>query len=234
MFICLTPNQTAGFTASDVDPGVSGYLVAIASDALTGCPVKQNTLIGDEYVKLASGHTASLGAEAIAALTDVPCTASAETATINFDGLSYNRLPRVLAADNIPSQADGNSTLLVINRIGGDLGIGAGFIGPLFGLLYNDAETPFSFSVMISRCHFRLSISSLRILGGGINGAIPSGRSGWLKFWRTSDGALLGAVLNANPGTATAAAAFAGGRNLHKLTLTEAGFYTIPVFPPSC
>ncbi|MEK7830744.1 MAG: hypothetical protein AAB401_06625, partial [Acidobacteriota bacterium] len=36
-FVCLTPNQTASFLMSDLDPGVTGYMVAVAVDAL-GCP----------------------------------------------------------------------------------------------------------------------------------------------------------------------------------------------------
>src|SRR5678815_4005600 len=31
-FICLTANQTASFLAADVDPGISGYIVAVATD----------------------------------------------------------------------------------------------------------------------------------------------------------------------------------------------------------
>src|SRR5262249_23116220 len=38
-FICLTANQTASFLASDVDPGVRGYIVAVASDGSLGCPI---------------------------------------------------------------------------------------------------------------------------------------------------------------------------------------------------
>ncbi|MDQ3011527.1 MAG: hypothetical protein M3X11_12580, partial [Acidobacteriota bacterium] len=60
-FICLTATQTATFLASDIDPGVSGYVVAIATDS-NGCPVAFNFLIGDEYVKFTSGHAANLGA----------------------------------------------------------------------------------------------------------------------------------------------------------------------------
>src|SRR5215471_3652965 len=37
-FICLTQNQTASFLASDVDPGVSGYIVAVAVEPRVGCP----------------------------------------------------------------------------------------------------------------------------------------------------------------------------------------------------
>jgi uncharacterized repeat protein (TIGR01451 family) len=46
--VCLTPNQTASFLASDIDPGTTGYIVAVASDLVTGCPVNFNFLIGDD------------------------------------------------------------------------------------------------------------------------------------------------------------------------------------------
>ncbi|MBO0725560.1 MAG: hypothetical protein J2P52_08170, partial [Blastocatellia bacterium] len=49
-FVCLKPNQTASFLASDVDPGTTGYIVAVASDD-AGHPIVFNHLIGDEYVK---------------------------------------------------------------------------------------------------------------------------------------------------------------------------------------
>src|SRR5436853_4046781 len=116
-FICLTATQTATFLASDVDPGVTGYVVAIASDG-NGCPLAFNWLIGDEYVKFTSGHAANLGAEAFAALffgTLPGCDANSTTATVNFNGVvgaGYNLAPRVLADDHVPSRADGNDTLI--------------------------------------------------------------------------------------------------------------------------
>jgi hypothetical protein len=241
-FICLTPNQTATFLTSDIDPDVMGYIVAVASDSYTGCPVNFNFLIGDEYVKLASGHSANLGAEAIAAvfsdtvLTPLPgCDPTSTTAALVFDGVSYNRIPRVLAIDSIASQADGNSTCLVLNRISGDLQTGADAIGPVFSLIFDDSELPFSFSFSSSRCQFKGLLSSFRMVGGNINSIIPSGRSGWLKLYNPSaDVGLLGAVLNFNPYVALSPTAFSGGHNLHKLTLSASNTYIIPVFPPFC
>src|SRR5262249_45798505 len=104
-FICLTTNQTSSFLASDVDPGVTGYIVAIAVDGRNGLPAVHNFLIGDEYVKFSTGHQANLGAEAFAKLTPGNVTSTdGSLAAIFFDGLlldgSYNRAPRVLALDN--------------------------------------------------------------------------------------------------------------------------------------
>jgi hypothetical protein len=63
---------------------------------------------------------------------------------------------------------------------------------------------------------------------------IPTGRSGWAKFYSLSDIGLLGAQLNYNASAGAAANAFNQGHNLHKLTLTTAASLTIPIFPPNC
>ena len=240
-FICLTATQTATFLASDVDPGVSGYVVAVATDG-NGCPVAFNWLIGDEYVKFTTGHAANLGAEAFAALfngTSAACDSNTVTTGVIFDGVvggpgSYNRVPRVLADSNVPSRADGNDTLVIINRIGGNLGIGASTLGTLFGLFYDDSENVLSFSVSGS-CQLRNSLSNtFPRLTPRFETFIPAGRSGWFKMYSQSDIGILGAAINLNANAGTQANAFNGGHNLHKLTLSTTNAYTIPVFPPSC
>ncbi len=235
--VCLTPNQTASFLASDIDPGTTGYIVAVASDLVTGCPVDFNYLIGDEYVKLSSGHAANLAAEAFAALAGgLPaCNGLSVTALLSFDGTSYNRAPRVLAASNVPSRADGNDTLIVLNRFGGSLAAGASTLGALFGILYDDAENPLSFTFTAGVCQFRSSLSSsFPRTAPRFEQFIPAGRSGWAKFYSQSDIGLLGAQLNFNANAGTAANAFNQGHNLHKLTLTTTATLTIPIFPPNC
>ncbi|MFN0084737.1 MAG: hypothetical protein ACKVX9_05065 [Blastocatellia bacterium] len=240
-YICLTPNQTASFLTSDVDPGVTGYIVAVSVD-FNGCPRGANTLIGDEYVKLATGHAANLGAVAFSALfagTSAVCVDSIPTtATLSFDGsttsgASYNMVPRVLAASNIPSRADGNDTLVTINRFGGNLATGASTLASVFGLMYDDSESVFSFSVA-GGCQLRGSLSNtFPRTTPRFETIIPAGRTGWFKVWGGSDIGILGAIINSNPNSAANAGAFSGGRNLHALTLTTASA-TIPVFPPSC
>lgn len=235
-YICLTPNQTTSFLASDVDPGTTGYMVAVAVDS-NGCPTNFNYLIGDEYVKFSSGHAANLGAEAIAAIAGgLPsCDGNSTTAQINFDGVSYNRLPRALALDNIPSRANGNDTMLILNRIGGNLAIGAATLTGIFGIFYDDTETGLSFSFSPGVCQFRSSITNVfpRITPR-FETFVPAGRSGWLKLYSISDQAILGAAINFNADSEGTAEAFSQGHNLHKLTLSSGASYTIPVFPPNC
>jgi len=238
-FICLTGTQTATFLSSDVDPGVTGYIVAVSTDS-NGCPIGRNSLIGDEYVKFSSGHAANLTAEAFSALftgTAPGCDGNSVTASIDFNGIAgggYNRAPRVLADDNVGSAADGNDTLVIINRIGGNLGIGAATLGTLFGLFFDDSENAVSFSVT-GTCQLRNSLSNnFPRLTPRFGTFIPAGRTGWFKIFSQSDIGISGAVLTLNANSGTSAGAFSGGHNLHKLTLTAAASFVIPVFPSNC
>jgi hypothetical protein len=235
--ICLTAGQTTSFLASDVDPGTTGYIIAVASDRVTGCPINFNFLAGDEYVKLSSGHAANLAAESFAALAGgLPaCDADSVTAVLNFDGVSYNRAPRALATSNLPSRADGNDTLLVLNRFGGSLVNGAAALSNVFGILYNDAETPLSFGFNPGVCQFRSSLSNnFPRVTPRFEQFILAGRSGWAKLYSLDDQGLLGAQINFNGQAGAAAGAFNQGHNLHKLTLTPAAQLTLPIFPPNC
>ena len=235
-YICLTANQTTTFLASDLDPGTTGYLMAVAVDE-NGCPINFNALVGDEYVKFASGHAANLAAQSFAGLPGgrPACDETSSTAVLRFDGVSYNRAPAVVALDNIPSRADGNDTLLIVNRLGGNLGIGAATLTAIFGLFYDDAERGVSFGFTPASCQFRSSITNnFPRITPRFEQFIPAGRSGWLKLSQQDGGAILGAAINFNPNAGTSAGAFSQGHNLHVLTLTESVSITIPVFPPSC
>ncbi|MDX2032698.1 MAG: hypothetical protein SF339_18625 [Blastocatellia bacterium] len=237
-YICLTPNQTASFLASDVDPGVSGYIVAIAVNS-DGLPINFNYLAGDEYVKFSTGHAANLGAVAYSKINaDNVISTDGSLAAVFFDGLnlagSYNRAPRVVAIDNVPSRADGNDTLVILNRVGGNLATGAATLSSIFGLMYDDSESVFSFSV-VGGCQLRGSLSNtFPRTTPRFETVIPAGRSGWAKMWTAADSAISGAVINTNPNAAASAGAFNGGHNLHTLTLSAAANFVIPVFPPSC
>jgi hypothetical protein len=233
-FLCLTENQTATFRMSDLDPGVSGYIIAVATNS-AGLPIRHNFLIGDLYVKYATGHAANLGAIAFSKLTDANVLSTdGSLAGLFLDGLnlagSYNRAPKVLAVDNIPSRVDGNDTLLILNNISGSLVAGVGAIGTVFGIIYNDVETPYSFSFSGGSCQFRNSINSPTPFrtSPAINSIIPGGRSGWIRLQPA--GALVGAAINRN----TTATGFNGGHNLHHLTLTQQANLVIPILGSNC
>jgi hypothetical protein len=233
-FICLTAQQTMAFTASDFDPGTTGYMLAVATDS-TGCPSNFNFLIGDEYVKFQSGHAANLGATAFAALSGALACAGATSATIKFDGVNYSMAPRAIAVDNVPSVIDGNDTIIIVNRLGGDLRVAAETAGSLFGVIYDDLENPVLFS-LTAGCQYR---GNYYCVGSACPGPriwqfIPSGRSGWLRLYSQSDIGIFGTVLNYNSNARNSASAYNQGHNFHTLTLTNAASITIPVIPPNC
>jgi hypothetical protein len=241
-FLCLTPNQTTSFLASDFDPGATGYLVMVAVEDDTGLPRAFNELIGDEFVKFSSGHAANLGAEAIAATMMFPAGTNRNVtmATLKFDGVSYNRLPHILAADNIPSIENNNSTMLIINRVGGNFSLSGALIGGLTGLLFDDQENLFSFTANQPVCQYRVILSnSFPRTFTPFNRVIGANQTGWMKIWgvddsRGSQKALLGAMINYNPGAKSNSGAYNQGHNLHKLTLTDKAEIIVPVVLPSC
>lgn len=244
-FVCLTPNQTTTFLASDIDPGITGYLIMLAVDQ-QGCPVRHNFLLGDVYVKFPTGHVGNLAAEAFAAQYNVfaGCNASSSTATIYFDAPgtpdSYNPVPRTVAADNIPDRSSNNDTLLILNRIGGNLAVGIGGIGAIAGLLYDDGENAFSFTFNVGSCQFRSSLSNnFPRTAPRFDVIISAGHSGWMKLYADNAAiGLLGATINSNASINATANAFNGAHNLHHLTSNNSGngavSLTIPVIPPSC
>lgn len=238
-FICLTVSQTVTLIALEQDPGITGYLVAHSVN-FDGLPRLFNHLIGDSYVKFATGHASALNAEAYAKLDDSnTISPDGTTAILSFIGLpiltgAYDAVSRVVAVDNIPSRADGNDTIVILNRVGGNLATGASTLGSLFGILYNDAEEPHSFTVS-GGCQLRSSLSNnFPRTSPRFEVAIPAGQTGWMKIFSTSEIGIVGSVINFNPNTAVSAGAFNGGHNLHKLRLLFLATYSVPIFPPAC
>ena len=235
-YVCLTANQTTTFLVSDLDPGTTGYVVAVAVDD-NGCPASFNWLLGDEYVKFESGHFGNLTADCATRLPGAPqsCQVGANSTELRFDGASYSLLPRVVAVSNIPDRASGNDTLLTLHRLSGNLATGMDKLNSLFGILYDDAENGYSFNFNPNSCQFRSSLSNnFPRTAPRFEQVIPGGRSGWMKLWSFDDAAIFGASINFNPDAAISQSGFTHGHNLHKLRLTAAGILTIPIFPPNC
>jgi hypothetical protein len=242
-FMCLTANQTSTFNAYDEDPGIQGYLIAVAVDGVNGCPMSFNFLIGDEFIKNNGTHQANLGAEAFAALYEgvhpecQDVVALPVTLTLRFNGPGllgqYNQGGKVLAIASIPSFLDSNDTRLIVVRVGGDLVSGPRTIGNIFGLLYNDAEDGFSYNIVAGCQVFQRLSNDFPRTVPRFTEIIPQNQTGWTKFWTLETRAIIGAVLNYNPNAGTSSSAFTGGHTLHKLTLAS-DTATMPIFPPTC
>ncbi len=237
-FFCLTANQTLTLIASDYDPGITGYFMAVAVNKNTGVPIQFNYLLGSYYFKLAAGFSTNLSALSFAALTDTPAAINADGSTIDlkFNDVNYNAGPRTLGIDSLPSRADGNSTMLILTRLGGDLAGGqGGLIGGLLGQMFDDNEKGYSFSMSGGTCQFRniFTDANPRMVPR-FSSIVKAGHVGWVRMWPTANIPIVGIVVNHNANTAIQETSYSGGHNLHSLATTATGIFTIPVFLPSC
>jgi hypothetical protein len=225
-FLRLGPQQTRSLLASDYDPGLTGYLLAVAVSESQGCPRQFNELLGEAFIKLASGHTANLTAESFVLHAAFTCPPEATQAELHFDGRQYSQVPRVVAVSSLTGPTAGAETLLALLRWGGAFGtpLQAGT-----GMLYDAQAQPFSFAFNHGQPHLLRALSTgFLTLPLDFPARLPTGSHGWLKLWLEAEAGLLGAVLHApdNP------AGLAQGHRLHGLTLAQRVTLTLPVLPP--
>lgn len=216
-FISLTPNGTTSFLISEFDPGVQGYLVAVA---VADGPTQFNFLIGDEYIRETDGRTANLGAVAIAKRSAGGVESNQEGALLRFNGIEYEQLPATVALSSFNSQTS-DSTLVHLYSPTSNLIIGNPVSTNVFTLVYDDVERSFSTTVNLV-CYRSFTLGILRISGGSLNAIVPTGRTGWVRFQGGSR-PLLGASLQRGP-------VFVGGHNLHTVTLLSSYTITVPSF----
>jgi len=196
-----------------VAPGFRGHVIAVAIEASTGCPIAFNHLIGDVDVKLTTGHVASLPAIAVAALYNGRLSScDSGDASLRFNGVDYNRLPRGLALANTGSPEDGNFTLFVADHIGGDLEAALSPLGSVNGTFYHqsdvgDLANPFDFS------------APPQFFGTFAPDGVPPGTPVWFEVYSAPAAAMVGSVLTFNADASSVPSAFTGGHNLHILTL---------------
>src|SRR5262249_44442075 len=146
-FIFLTANQTTSFRVSDFDPGVTGYIVAVA--VAGGSPTQFNWLIGDEYIRESNDRVANLAAVSIARVSSADVTADMDgTASLIFNGTEYERLPASVALSSFNSQADAN-TQVNIYVPSSNLITGGASTTSVFTLVYDDTERVVSTTVRV-------------------------------------------------------------------------------------
>lgn len=253
-FMCLTGNQTTTFLASDLDPNVTGYLVAVAVDS-EGRPVSFNYLAGDELVVTSTAHRFGLAAMAIARRDGnyaSPINSDGVTSTMFFNGAQYDYLPYTMVLDSFPSQVGAvgaplaDTRIYVYSPVHNLVTGGNSFAGTLFFLMHDDAEHTYSGQLPLN-CYLasdKQRITSVRT-SPPLNTIVPTGRTGWAAFFangaQTIDCDTSGTTttLSTAPlmgATATRVGSFTGGHNLRYATTFNAPGYSIkiPVIPPSC
>jgi hypothetical protein len=227
--VCLTPRQTLNALMSDIDPGIKGYVIAIACDA-AGQPAQFNWLIGHTQVKQPSPMTglpfdAALSALTVAKRAPGTVTASGGAAEMVFDDVMYDRLPGQIAADNVPSQSGGlNATTLAVYRPLANLAGGAATDTVQLSA-YSDTGAASSAAVSLT-CYRDLSVASLRLNPITLSNLLPAGVTAWLALSGNEALPLLGAQLNAGR--------FTGGAAARALAFSAEYRIRVPVNTPVC
>jgi hypothetical protein len=243
--LCLAPLHTASIKASQVSPGQTGYVVAVAIDFTTGVPLDFNFLSGQAAVVLPSKYRATIPAMALAKLTATNVTSTDGTlAALFFDGLalsgSYNKTPRVLQVSDVPSAQDRTATLIVVNRIGGNLSTTAATLGNFGGNVLNDLGASAAIGTALGSRQLVQELNDGFPAVPNLSTMIPAGHTGWMKLFSPSDIGVFGAVLygqSGKPGKKIKDRKVSrpdGGMNMRTLTTTSAANFVIPVRPAIC
>ncbi len=232
--LCLAARQTISFQMSDLDPGVKGYAVAVATNQ-AGEPIQFNWLTGNVIVKQTASNvsrsfTAVLSAIAIAKRKDGAVTATAgNEGEMIFDDVNYDRLPAQIAYDSVPSQSNAaNATTVSLYRPIPNLGAGvANAIVRITGWGKNDQNQVGASSVNVSvACYSDFAVSALRLTPTPVSQLLPSGSTAWFAASAGDFLPLLGSQLNSGE--------FNGGGNARALSFSAEYRIRIPISAVTC
>lgn len=223
---CLPPAGKSNISAYELNPGARGYIIAIAVDG-SGTPINFNYLDGSADIRLASGHADTIDAVKIEALSSNPAVGGA-IASLNFDDVNYSKIPSRVAVDPVFSPADGDRTLIAINRIGGSLVSGATPIGGVGQIFNNTTQQNRSFSFSgLGQAILITTINTPRVVGG-FGTFIPSGATARFEF---GGAGISGAFIHLNSVKKGKQSNY--GDNVNVVTVALATL-EIPVIAPTC
>jgi hypothetical protein len=231
--VCLEAQETMSIEMSDLDPGVRGYVVAVATNAL-GEPIQFNWLIGNVIVKQTAANigrafTSVLSALAIAKRNSVTVANTGGSAELVFDDVNYERLPGQVAFDSVPSQINAlNATTISLYRPSSNLmGEVASSTVQLSAWGKNEQNQIITSGGNVSAiCYSDFAISTLRLSPINITQLLPSGSTGWIAASNIEGQPVLGSQINSGE--------FNGGSNGRPLTLVTEYKIRIPVIPVTC
>lgn len=220
MFLCLTPNASQGFKASELDPDNTGYIIAVVVNNAGQPDTTGTVLIGNAFVNIpVSNIQGNYGAEAFGS--------AGAAFNANTGQLTFNAPNRFVVEIQSPLSVPNQRVIMV--GLSGDLNgtvTGAGQTSA--GQIINGNETPSgSFSAWIPEgCQSSaLVTTSSPRAPGGVSRIIPAGQVGMIKFNAT---AAVGLLLVPNNSLGRA-----GIRTIHKLGTAQTTL-TLSIFLPGC
>ncbi len=231
--LCLAAQQTVRFLMSDIDPGVKGYVIAVATNPL-GEPIQFNWLTGNVIIKQPGGNIGGsygsvLSAVAVAKRKDGNVPNTNGLAEMVFDDVNYDRLPAQIAFDGVPSQsASSNATLLSLYRPVTDLtgAVPSSTVQVTGWGINNQGQVISSTGNNSSACYSEIAMGTFRLQPTPINQLVPSGATAWFAASSTDLLPLMGAQFNTGE--------FNSGSNARPLSFATEYKIRIPVSPVSC
>jgi hypothetical protein len=202
--VCLAAQQTVSYLMSDLDPGIKGYIVAIAVNQL-GEPIQFNWLSGNTVVRQSAANigrsfTAMVSAIAIAKRKEGELKAGQNNeAEMVFDDVVYDRLPLQNAFDGVPSQANAaNATTFSFYRPLASLNGGpTNATVQISGWGTNQLNQVVSSAGSVSTaCYGDFPVSQLRLTPTPIAQLLPAGATAWFAASTADAQPLLGVQLN--------------------------------------
>lgn len=231
--LCLAAQQTVSLLMSDLDPGVKGYAIAIATN-LQGEPVQFNWLTGNVVLRqpasnIPGSYNSVLGAVAIAKRKEGNVANINGLAEMIFDDVIYDRLPGQIAFDSVPSQVGAsNATLLSLYRPPSDLsGAVSSTSVQITGFGQNSqGQVISSTGNLSSACYSDVTMGTFRLQPTPISQLLPSGATAWFAASSNDLLPLMGAQLNSGE--------FNSGSNARPLSFSAEYKIRILVSPVTC
>jgi len=231
--LCLAAQQTVSFLMSDIDPGIKGYVIAVAVN-LQGEPVQFNWLTGNAVVKQPGGnigasYAALLNAVAVAKRKEGNVANTNGLAEMVFDDVNYDRLPAQIAFDGVPSQAAAsNATILSFYRPVSDLtgAVPSASVQVTGWGKNNQGQVISSAGNLSSACYSDVALGTFRLQPTPVNQLLPAGTTAWFAASSTDLLPLLGAQFNSGE--------FNSGTNARPLSFTAEYKIRIPVSAVTC
>ena len=230
-FVCLTKGASIDFKTSEMDPEMTGYILAVAVDAM-GVPISYNALIGNAFLKT-SDVSDNYGAEAFAAYRGAGEPAAELSndrtlALLEFNGTYYDRGADQFAVE-IQSPNDAPGQRIIHASLDGNIATAsvASVSQAGTGLVWRGDEQQGSFVRFISgNCVSDNTITTTAPrVPTGLGVFLAKGQIGTLRY--ATNAASVGLLLSPKSN------AWSGIRTLHKVR-TKNSTLTIPVFMPVC
>lgn len=230
---CLAAQQSFNVQMSDLDPGVKGYVMALAVNS-NGEPIQFNWLTGNAVVRqpaATSGrpYASILSAYAVARRKNEIVKNVNGVADLIFNDGEYDRLPGQIAFDSVPSQVNAiNSTVFALYRPLADLTGGVSNFGVQLAGWGMDAQNQVisSSAGLTMACYRDFTLASLRLSPIPIGQFLTPGNTAWFVASPNDLLPLMGAQFNSGE--------FNSGNNGRSLNFAAEYRIQVPVAPVQC